>query len=125
MDKSVLKKGISGQFSVSFVQLKKLSVPEIEAYCRQKRQEDFDKGKKLSHIRLRRVLHPVFYRLLKVDRWMKHESIKVIRDDHKPPQEAAAYAVTHIGGNDIERAFEIIREHAYIMMGTWGSCMST
>lgn len=93
---------------------------ELDSYYREKRKAEAHLSKRTRGKILRRRVHPVLLEGLRIDRKMKNEKIVILSDQRRPHKGGAIFAVTHIGGNDVERAFEVIGEHAYIMLGDPG-----
>lgn len=52
-----------------------------------------------------------------MDRKVSKETVSVINDERMITDKPKIYACTHIGGNDIQRVFEVIKEHAYLFLG--------
>lgn len=48
---------------------------------------------------------------------MSKERLEILFDKRKSTSKPRIYACTHIGGNDVQRVFEAIREHAYLFIG--------
>lgn len=64
--------------------------------------------------------HIVCMMLLILDRLTSWEFVKTLSDKRAYEDRPRIYACTHIGGNDIQRAFEAIKEHAYLFLGDPG-----
>lgn len=99
----------------------KQSIIELSKEKCEKRKIAYKKGKCLQkiHVVLRRIIHPVLYGLMKIDKKLSKEKIVIINDQHKV-HDNVIYASTHIGGNDVQRVFEAIRHHAYLFLGDPG-----
>ena len=100
--------------------LRKQSVDEINKYYRELRKYEYVNGIELTGIELRKKIHKLLLTILKIDRILKKENIIILNDDRKLHDKPVIFAATHIGGKDIERVFEAIVEHAYIMLGDPG-----
>lgn len=106
---------------ISWFKRKKLSIQELVIYYAEKRKHDYSAGKSLRGIVFRKKLHFVVDWILKIDQLTSHEKIVILGDLHrKDRQVPTIYACTHIGGNDIQRAFQVINEPAYLMLGDPG-----
>ena len=104
----------------SLLELRKKSVEEINKYYRDLRKYEYDAGIELKGIEFRKKIHKLLLLILKIDRMLKGEKIVVLNDKRSLHDKPVIFAATHIGGNDIERVFEAIKEHAYIMLGDPG-----
>jgi len=104
----------------SLLELRTQSVDEINKYYRELRKYEYDNGKELNGIGIRKNIHKLLLLILKIDRLLKKENIIILNDKRKSHDKPVIFAATHIGGNDIERVFEAIKEHAYIMLGDPG-----
>ena len=100
--------------------LRKKSAFELDEYYRNKRKNDFGKNRKMTGINLRKKIHYIPYLIIKLDRKLKKETITVIENNSTKVNNPVIYAATHIGGNEAERIFEAIKEHAYVMLGDPG-----
>ncbi len=101
----------------NLMELRKLSINELSKYYMQKRKWEFEHKKPLKNIKLRNKIHSLLVLIIKIDRLIAKESIKIINDDRIKTCNPKIYACTHIGGNDIQRAFEAIKEPAYLFLG--------
>lgn len=104
----------------NILELRKESVDEINKYYRELRKYEFDNDVELKSFELRKKIHPLMMIALKIDRILNKEKVIIIGDKRKPHHKPVIFAATHIGGNDIMRVFEAIKEHAYIMLGDPG-----
>ncbi len=104
----------------SLLELRKWTDEELNNYYMQLRKLDYEEGKSLKGIELRKRIHLLLLIIIKIDRLLKKEKITVLGDKSSRGNEQYIYASTHIGGNDVERVFESIRKHAYLMIGDPG-----
>lgn len=121
---------------------RKMSVEDLVKYESDLRKDEFQRGKRLDadEIKHKQSLHSLGNGILLADQLLSRERIitqyspdykytgdvdlknwKTIKeipkyDDGKP----LIFACTHIGGNDIQRAFQVIGDHAYLMLGNPG-----
>lgn len=99
----------------------KMPIEDLVFYYAEQRKLKFAKGEKLKGISLRKRLHFLVKLILKIDQVNSNEKIVVIRNLHKKKDNVPTiYACTHIGGNDIQRAFQVINDPAYLMLGDPG-----
>ena len=81
------------------------------------RKWKYEKSIPLKHIELRKKIHSLLVLIIKIDRLLSNEGLEVINDDRIESRNSKIYACTHIGGNDIQRTFEAIKEPAYLFLG--------
>lgn len=104
----------------SIFALRKESVPEIERCLRELRKYEYDHGVELKGIKARKRIHKLMILIVKIDRKFKKEKIVILNDRRVSHNKPVIYAITHIGGNDVDRVLETIAEHTYIMIGDPG-----
>ena len=97
--------------------LKKLSLQELEQYYFNKRKEEYENGISIDYLEARKRLQPILLKFVKLDRIFSMEFLKIIKDERTPTDRPIIYACTHIGGNDIQRFFEAIKNHTYLFLG--------
>ena len=72
-------------------------------------------------IELRKKIHPLINLILKIDEVLSKEKNIIIANENNAKEGVPKiFACTHIGGNDIQRTFQIIKEPAYLMLGDPG-----
>lgn len=101
----------------NFIQRMKMDIDSLSYYYMKKRTEKYEKNIPLKGINLRKNIHWLPYSLIKLDRKMSKETVSIINDDRIETKNPKIYACTHIGGNDVQRVFEAIKEHAYLFLG--------
>ena len=101
----------------SLLELRKMTLDEIKKYQLELRKYEFENEIPLKNIKLRKGIHVLLLQLIKIDRLLAKEKIEVIGDKRIKSDRPKIYACTHIGGNDIQRVFEGIKEHAYLFLG--------
>ena len=101
----------------SILELRKMTIEEIEKYYMELRKYEYENNIPLKNIELRKKIHMLLLELIKIDRVLSHEKLEVIGDKRDVTDAPKIYACTHIGGNDIQRTFEAIKEHAYLFLG--------
>lgn len=107
----------NGIYKKNLIELRKLSIDELSKYYMQKRKWEFENHISLKNIELRNKIHSLLVLIIKIDRLLAKESIKIINDSRINVHKPKIYACTHIGGNDIQRTFEAIGEPAYLFLG--------
>lgn len=95
----------------------RMIIEELEIYYLELRKYEYDKGSSLKGIELRKKIHGILLELIKLERKLSGETLTVISDERSNTKRPIIYACTHIGGNDVQRAFEAIKEHAYLFIG--------
>lgn len=99
------------------LELRKLSIEELSKYYMQKRMWEYNHGVPLKNIIFRNKIHNLLVLIIKIDRLLSKEGLEVINDARIKTDNAKIYACTHIGGNDIQRTFEAIKDPAYLFLG--------
>ena len=100
---------------------RQMAIEELVKYYAELRKCNYHKGNKLKGIEIRKRIHFLCNFILKLDQLLSKESIVVIGDKHNTESNnSRIYACTHIGGNDIQRTFQVIKEPAYLMLGDPG-----
>ncbi len=98
-------------------ELKKMQLQEVEKYYVEMRKYEYDNHIPIQNIELRKAIHPLLLNIVKLDRILSKEEVYVISDKRvKDRSVPKIYACTHIGGNDAQRTFEAIEEHAYLFI---------
>lgn len=103
----------------------KASKQELETYYKDLRKFQYDNNIPLKGIEIRKKIHQLPLSIIKLDRIIKQERIVVLKDEREVTNKPKIYACTHIGGNDIERVFEAIKEHCYLFLGDPGVAYKT
>lgn len=101
----------------NFIQRMKMDIDTLSDYYMEKRLERFESSIPLKGIDLRKKIHGLPLKLVELDRKASKETVSVINDERIITDRPKIYACTHIGGNDIQRVFEAIKEHAYLFLG--------
>lgn len=97
------------------------AIEELVKYYAELRKYNYHKGDKLKGIEARKKIHFLCTFILKIDQLLSKEDIVIIGDKHNTESSnPRIYACTHIGGNDIQRTFQVIKEPAYLMLGDPG-----
>lgn len=93
-----------------------MTIEELEIYYLELRKYEFDKGTPLKGLELRKKIHPLLLELIKLERMLSRETLTIVSDDRIKTNRPIIYACTHIGGNDVQRTFEAIEDHAYLFI---------
>ncbi len=106
---------------LNYLKRRKLSIEELIRYNTEYRKQRYRNGEALSGIAFRRGIHLLVRGILKIDQLCSKEKITVIGDKRKADDgKPKIYACTHVGGNDIQRAFQVIGRSAWLMLGDPG-----
>ena len=97
--------------------IKNMSLKELEAYHFNLRKYDFYHGRALNKIQLRKAIHKILWTGIKVSRYLDKDKLTIMGDKREKRKGPVIYACTHIGGKDVERVFEAIKDHAYLFLG--------
>lgn len=101
----------------NLLELRKLSIEELKKYYMELRDYEYTNGVQLEHIKLRKKIHKLLLSIIKIDRILTKEKVTVLSNNSVMTKKPIIYACTHIGGNDIQRTFEAIKDHAYLFLG--------
>lgn len=106
---------------VSLFQKRKMAIDELTNYYAEYRKYEYDSGKSLKGIELRKKMHFLIEGILKLDQLLSKEDIVILNDKHTVNNDTPKiFACTHIGGNDVQRAFQVLGAPAYLMLGDPG-----
>lgn len=105
---------------LSLLEKKNMAIEELVKYYAEYRKYEFDLGKQLEGIELRKRIHFLIKLILEIDKTLSKEKIVIVGDKHYESDSPKIFACTHIGGNDIQRTFQVINEPAYLMLGDPG-----
>lgn len=104
----------------NFIQRMKMDTEQLSNYYMFRRKENFENKVPLKGIKLRKKIHNLPLTLVKLDRKFSKQNVEVISDKRTSTNRPIIFACTHAGGNDIQRVFEAIKEHAYLFLGDPG-----
>ena len=90
---------------------------DVKDKYRVKREKAFAEGRILGGIRLKRVMHPVLIRGIKLARTAGRQKLTIARDEHDRKKSPVVFACSHIGWDDIQMTFEAIQSHAWLFWG--------
>ena len=100
---------------------RKMTIEELVKYYAEYRIYCYNKHDKLKGIELRKKIHFLINIILEIDKVISREKNILIGNENKALKDIPKiFACTHIGGNDIQRTFEVIKEPAYLMLGDPG-----
>ena len=106
---------------LNLYQKRKMAIEELVEYECELRKLKYHNGDKLKGINLRKKIHFLVSMILKIDQILSKEKIVILNDKHNTESNRSRiYACTHIGGNDIQKTFQVIKEPAYLMLGDPG-----
>lgn len=106
---------------LNLLEKRKLAIEELVRYYSELRKHDYNNGQKLKYIDIRKKIHWLVTIILMIDQILSKEKIIVLNDLHNAKSsKPKIFACTHIGGNDIQRTFQIINAPAYLMLGDPG-----
>lgn len=106
---------------LNLFQKRQMAIEELIKYYSELRKYEYKNGVKLKGIDARKKVHFLVDIILKIDQILSREEIIILNDLHNTnSKKPRIYACTHIGGNDIQRTFQVIKEPAYLMLGDPG-----
>lgn len=106
---------------LNLLEKRKMAIEELVNYYAEYRIYCYTKGDKLRGINLRKKMHPLVNLILKIDEVLSKEENVIVNNENKAKEGVPKiFACTHIGGNDIQRTFQVIKEPAYLMLGDPG-----
>ncbi len=96
----------------------KMNQEELDLYYIQKRKQIFHKTKGVpKHINLHNILHWLLLPIVKLLRISNKRKLIICLDQRVKTRKPVIYACTHMGGVDIETAFEAIRYPCWLFLG--------
>ena len=103
------------------LQLKRMSLEELNSYYRLLRNYEFSIDKPLESSELKKRIHALTMLILKIDKLFTGRKVEIFDDKRMgTPSKGKVYASSHVGRYDIESAMEAINEQAYFVMGDPG-----
>lgn len=106
---------------LSLLEKQKMAIEDLVKYYSELRKYEYKNGKELTGIELRKKIHFLISFILITDQILSNEKIIIVDDKRKINSNIPKiFACTHIGGNDIQRTFQVIEEPAYLMLGDPG-----
>ena len=106
---------------LTLLEKRKMAIEDLVKYYSELRKYEYKNGQELKYINLRKRIHFLISFILKIDQLLSREKIVVLNDIHTSnTKKPKIYACTHIGGNDIQRTFQVIKKPAYLMLGDPG-----
>ena len=95
-----------------------LSQDELDKYYIQKRKQYYEKyGAVPKFIKLHNFFHWLLWPCIVLLRKISGIKLTVVCDERIKAKEPIIYACTHIGGVDIETAFEVIKKPCWLFLG--------
>ena len=102
----------------SFIKGLTLSQDELDQYYIEQRRRYYDKyGSVPKFIKLHNLLHWLLWPCIMLLRKINGIKLTIICDERTKTKEPMVYACTHIGGVDIESAFEAIKNPCWLFLG--------
>ena len=101
----------------NFMAKRKMTLDEITKYYLSLRKYEYESGVTLTDPKYREKIHFILYSLIKLSRILSGEKIVVVDDKHHQTTNPVIFASTHVGGDDVQIAFEAIKERAYLFLG--------
>jgi 1-acyl-sn-glycerol-3-phosphate acyltransferase len=95
----------------------KMDIEETVDYFTKLRQYNYENNNPIELVQFRRKIHSLLINAIKIDRMLNKETITILNDRRKNNNKPIIYTATHIGGQDIERIAEAIKDHSYIFIG--------
>lgn len=84
----------------------------------QHRFKEYEKhGARVSGIKFRNKIHSFLLTFVKLDRVLSKRELHIVNEKHYQGEKPIIFAVTHVGGFDIESAVEAIKPPAWLMLG--------
>lgn len=106
---------------LTLFQKRQIAIEDLCKYYADYRKFQYSKGTELKGIELRKKIYFLIKLILKIDQIFSKEEIIILDDKHNEYNKISKiYACTHIGGNDIQRSFQVINKPAYLMLGDPG-----
>lgn len=107
---------------INLLKKRKMAIEDLVKYYSELRKYNYNNGQKLEHIEIRKKIHWLVNIILMIDQILSKEKIVILNDLHdKKSSKPKIFACTHIGGNDVQRAFRVIDTPAYLMIGNPGT----
>ncbi|MGN1371019.1 MAG: lysophospholipid acyltransferase family protein [Candidatus Coprovivens sp.] len=101
----------------SFFELQRMPLSAVKKYHIEKRKYEYENGIPLSGLRLKKTIHPIPLATIIIMRKLAKQELHIIGDKRENTDKPILYACTHIGGDDVQIAFEAIKEHAHLFIG--------
>ena len=102
----------------SFIKGLTLSQDELDQYYIEQRRRYYDKhGAVPKFIKLHNFFHWLLLPCIMLLRKINGITLTIICDERTKTKESVVYACTHIGGVDIESAFEAIKDPCWLFLG--------
>ena len=101
----------------NILELKKMTLEEVKKYYVELRKYEYEENIPIKGIEFRKNIHNLLLRLIKLERHLSKQQLEIINDRREKTDRPIIYACTHIGGDDVQRTFEAIEDHAYLFIG--------
>ena len=102
----------------SLLQIKRMSLEELNSYYRLLRKHNYEEGKLINSSEVVNRMHSLKMLILKIDKILCKRSLVIFDDKRQNNFDCGKiYASSHVGRYDIESSLEAINEPAYFVMG--------
>lgn len=106
---------------LNLLQKRRMSIEKLVKYYAEYRIDCYNKNEQLKGIEIRKKIHFLINLILQIDEVLSGENNIIIGNENRAlKEEPKIFACTHIGGNDIQRTLQVIKEPAYLMLGDPG-----
>ena len=90
----------------------------LSNYHLQRRKKKYaEKGAVIRGIGIHSVCHDVLLPVIKLLRKLRKQKLIILGDKRNSRKNKIVYAITHIGGNDVEITFEAVKSPAWLFLG--------
>ncbi len=94
---------------LNLIEKRKMTIEKLVEYYAEYRIYCYNKGDKIKGIKLRKKIHFLVNIILKIDQLLsKENNVVIYNKNHADSKEPKIFACTHIGGNEIQRTFQIV-----------------
>lgn len=101
----------------SLIKRIKMPLPELEAYHRAQREDQYERNTTMAGIKWRKLIHPILLFGLALSRAISKDQLHIVQNRHTQSKKPVIFACTHIGWKDIEMNFAAVKTHAYLFLG--------
>ena len=100
----------------------KMDLKDLEKYHLDLRKYKYENNIPMKNIKTRNFFHTPLVKVVMLDRLASKEKLVVLSDEreNRKGKNPKIFACSHIGGKDIERAFEAFKDPAYLLFGDPG-----
>lgn len=102
---------------LNFRQKRRLSLEQLILYYRAERKYRYEANEPVKGIRLRKRVHWIIVKGVKLDKLISKRRVTLVRDDRCRTDAPKIYAVSHVGRWDIESFIETSDDDAFLVWG--------